>query len=119
MRGNQLPAALKEYHVSVNRYINPFIKVAARYKTIQNGNGIIDKTTNTLIAGDQTTIIPDSVTSIGISAFNRCSALTSVTIENEEGKVAIGKYAFPSNAKINYPTLLTKLLKLLKYFNKK
>ena len=23
MRGNQLPAALKEFHVSVNKYINP------------------------------------------------------------------------------------------------
>ena len=205
-----------------------------RYKSIQNGNGIIDKKTNTLIAGDQTTIIPDSVTSIGESAFrncdaltsitipdsvtsigesafrncdaltsvtipdsvtsiggcaffdcdaltsvtipnsvtsiggsafyfckaltsvtignsvtsigkcafcdcdaltsvtipnsvtsigdnafNDCNALTSVTIENEKGKVAIGADAFPSNAKINYPTLLTKLLKLLKYFNKK
>ncbi len=132
-----------------------------RYKSIQNGNGIIDKTTNTLIAGDQTTIIPDSVTSIGDNAFYCCDkltsitipnsvtsigesafrdcskltsitipnsvtsigndafifcrALTSVTIENEKGKVAIGNYAFPSNAKINYPTLLTKLLKLLKF----
>ena len=64
--------------------------------------------------------IPDSVTSIGNSAFYGCDALTSVTIENEEGKVAIGNYAFPSNTKINYHlTLLTKLLKLLKYFNKK
>ena len=24
LRGNQLPAALKEYHVSVNWYINPY-----------------------------------------------------------------------------------------------
>ena len=142
-----------------------------RFKSIQNGNGIIDKKTNTLIAGDQTTIIPDSVTSIGESAFENCDALTSitipnsvtsiggaafyychaltsvtipdsvtsiggsafescyaltsitipnsvtsigdfafhncykltsVTIENEEGKVAIGKEAFPDKAKITY-----------------
>lgn len=121
-----------------------------RYKTTQNGNGIIDKTTNTLIAGDQTTIIPEEVTSIGVYAFAKCKALTSiiipnsvtsigenaffkcdalssvtipnsvtsigyhafsgfwvpsfisVTIENEEGKVAIAENAFPSTAKINY-----------------
>ena len=46
--------------------------------------------------------IPNSVTSIGKGAFRSCDALTSVTIENEEGKVVIGKEAFPSTAKINY-----------------
>lgn len=96
-----------------------------KYKTIQNGNGIIDKTTNTLIAGDQTTsipkdvikigenafacckaltsvTIPNSVTSIGYWAFEDSRALTSVTIENEKGKVAIGADAFPDKAKITY-----------------
>ena len=63
-----------------------------RYKSIQNGNGIIDKTTNTLIAGDQTTIIPDSVTSIGESAFRNCDALTSITIP--DSVTSIGESAF-------------------------
>lgn len=49
-----------------------------------------------------TITIPNSVTSIREGAFSLCNKLTSVTIENEEGKVAIGKEAFPSTAKINY-----------------
>ena len=55
--------------------------------------------------------IPNSVTSIGVSAFYNCSKLTSITIENKKGKVAIGENAFPSETKIIYPTLLTKLFK--------
>ena len=51
------------------------------------------------------------MTSIGDEAFYDCESLTSVTIENKKGKVAIGENAFPSNTKINYPTLLTKLFK--------
>ena len=45
--------------------------------------------------------IPNSVTSIGKGAFSNCG-LTSITIENEEGKVVIGKEALPYNAKITY-----------------
>ena len=63
-----------------------------RYKSIQNGNGIIDKTTNTLIAGDQTTIIPEEVTSIGVFAFAKCKALTSIIIPNSV--TSIGTLAF-------------------------
>ena len=60
-----------------------------RYKNVQNGNGIIDKTTNTLIAGDQTTIIPDSVTTIGDFAFALCDALTSITIPNSVRRIRL------------------------------
>ena len=67
-----------------------------RYKTTQNGNGIIDKTTNTLIAGDQTTIIPKDVINIGEYAFHSCDALTSVTIP--DSVTSIGNGAF-SNCK--------------------
>ena len=63
-----------------------------RYKNVQNGNGIIDKKTNTLIAGDQTTIIPNSVTSIGEFAFFLCKALTSITIP--DSVTSIGGDAF-------------------------
>ena len=45
--------------------------------------------------------IPDSVTSIEEEAFYGCN-LTSVTIENDEGKVIIRKNALPYNAKITY-----------------
>ena len=45
--------------------------------------------------------IPSSVTYL--NAFRNCSNLTSVIIENEEGAVKIGEYAFKdTNAKITY-----------------
>ena len=45
-----------------------------------NCNAIIETATNTLIIGCKTTIIPNSVTSIGDYAFMGCSGLTSITI---------------------------------------
>ena len=62
------------------------------YDSRENCNAIIETTSNTLIAGCQKTIIPNSVTSIGSSAFKGCSSLTSVTIPNSV--TSIGEYAF-------------------------
>ncbi|MBQ2363874.1 MAG: leucine-rich repeat domain-containing protein, partial [Bacteroidaceae bacterium] len=53
---------------------------------------IIETSTNTLHSGCKTTIIPNSVTSIGERAFIGCSGLTSVTIPNSVK--SIGEYAF-------------------------
>lgn len=46
----------------------------------KNCNAIIDKTTNTLLYGCQTTIIPSSVTTIEGGAFWNCKGLTSIEI---------------------------------------
>ena len=50
------------------------------YDSRDNCNAIIITETNTLITGCQNTIIPNSVTAIGLEAFRGCSGLTSITI---------------------------------------
>ena len=63
-----------------------------KYDSRNNCNAIIETSSNTLITGCKNTIIPNSVTSIGKSAFYYCSGLTSITIPNSV--TSIGDYAF-------------------------
>ena len=62
------------------------------YDSRDNCNAIIETTSNTLIAGCQKTIIPNSVTSIGDGAFYGCKSLPTITIPNSV--TSIGAYAF-------------------------
>ena len=64
----------------------------ATYDSRENCNAIIESSSNTLIAGCKSTIIPESVTSIGNYAFYYCSGLPSVTIPNSVTN--IGENAF-------------------------
>ena len=63
-----------------------------RYDSRDNCNAIIEKSSNTLIAGCKNTLIPNSVTSIGDGAFYKCTGLTSVSIPNSV--TSIGEVAF-------------------------
>ena len=53
-----------------------------KFDSRDNCNAIIETASNTLIAGCENTIIPNSVTSIGSQAFYGCFRLTSIDIPN-------------------------------------
>ena len=62
------------------------------YDSRNNCNAIIETATNTLIAGCKNTVIPNSVTSIGVSAFYNCSSLTSVTIPSSVTRISVAAF---------------------------
>ena len=62
------------------------------YDSRDSCNAIIETASNTLIAGCENTIIPNSVITIGDYAFYGCGNLTSVTIPNSV--TSIGNRAF-------------------------
>ena len=63
-----------------------------KYDSREDCNAIIESETNILVAGCQNTLIPDSVTTIGDSAFEGCSGLKSIVIPNNV--TSIGNSAF-------------------------
>lgn len=52
------------------------------YDSRDNCNAIIETATNTLIVGCGSTIIPNTVTTIGASSFALCSSLTTISFPN-------------------------------------
>ena len=64
----------------------------SKYDSRGDCNAIIEKATNTLIAGCKNTVIPNSVTSIGGHAFSGCSGLTSITIPNSVTSIGHGAF---------------------------
>ena len=63
-----------------------------KYDSRDNCNAIIETSSNKLIAGCQSTVIPSSVTTIGENAFYSIASLTSISIPNSV--TTIGEYAF-------------------------
>jgi hypothetical protein len=80
------------------------------YDSRNDCNAIIKTSTNELIAGCQSTIIPNSVTSIGQYAFSNRRSLTSIAIPNSV--TSIGNFAFNncrSLTSITIPNSVTKI----------
>lgn len=62
------------------------------YDSRDNCNAIISSEYNSLILGCKNTVIPNSVTSIGSSAFNGCSGLTSINIPDDVTSIGYGAF---------------------------
>ena len=63
-----------------------------KYDSRENCNAIIETESNTLVSGCVTTIIPNSVTTIGNYAFYGFSNLTSVTIPNSVTNIGLNAF---------------------------
>lgn len=66
------------------------------YDSRDNCNALIETSTNMLITGSSSTIIPNSITSINDYAFSSCQGLTNIRIPNSV--ITLGNWAF-SNCK--------------------
>ena len=77
-------------------YGGPNITVDAAnttYDSRNNCNAIIQTSTNTLIRGCSTTVIPNSVTSIGDAAFSNSRSLSSITIPSSVTSISYGAFS--------------------------
>lgn len=91
--GNSV-ASIGEFALSDCRLLSSIVVATdnPKYDSRDNCNAIIETSTNILIAGCKNTIIPGTVTRIGVTAFRGCSGLTSVTLP--ETVTAIDARAF-------------------------
>lgn len=74
----------------------------AVYDSRDNCNAIIKTSSNTLIIGCSNTIIPNSVTAIGPSAFNGLTELMSISIPNSVTEIGWGAFSGCDNLKDMY-----------------
>ncbi len=80
-----IPASVKSIGYSIISYSNEITKITVDpnntvYDSRNDSNAIIEKQTNKLIQACKTTVIPDSVTVIGVFAFSGIQSLLSFTI---------------------------------------
>ena len=81
-----------------------------KYDSRNDCNAIIKTASNTLIAGCQNTIIPNSVKSIGDYAFMFCSSLTSIQIPNSVTSIGYDAFSYcTSLTSIQIPNSVTSI----------
>jgi len=79
------------------------------YDSRKNCNAIIETASNTLISGCNSTVIPNTVTTIGSNAFV-CKTLTSITIPNSVTSISNSGFYFCSSlTDITIPSSVTSI----------
>jgi len=92
-----IPNSVTNIGVGAFAYCSDLTSIAVesnntKYDSRENCNAIIETSTNKLVCGCESTMIPNSVTSIGNSAFNGCRGLTSITIPNSVTSIGDGAF---------------------------
>ena len=85
------------------------------YDSRGNCNAIIETETNTLVAGCQNTVIPNTVTSVGYAAFYGCNGLTSIEIPNSVTTILSYAFSHTSLTSIEIPDSVTTILQYAFY----
>ena len=77
-----IPVSVEKFDISFSYEYSSIIVAEGNpvYDSRNNCNAIIETATNKLVYGYKNTVIPSSVTSIGLRAFYFCSGLTSISI---------------------------------------
>lgn len=64
------------------------------YDSRDNCNAIIETSTNELVTGCKSTVIPNTVTTIGFDAFKGCQGLTTIDIPNSVTSIGADAFSF-------------------------
>ena len=82
----------------------------SKYDSRNDCNAIVETATNSLISGCKNTLIPNSITSIGKSAFLRCYGLTNIDIPNSVTNIGNSAFAGCNNlTNVTIPNSVTNI----------
>ncbi len=79
------------------------------YDSRNDCNAIIEAASNTLIQGCKNTVIPDTVTEIGSSAFSGFTDITSLTIPESVTKIGESAFRYSGLTSITIPNSVTSI----------
>lgn len=99
-----IPKGVTSIGGTISEYCSSLKKIVvedgnAVYDSREDCNALIETNSNKLIQGCNTTVIPDSVTSIVESAFAGCSGLTGIKIPNGVTSIGISDFSGCSSLK--------------------
>ena len=101
-----IPSSVTDISIYVFQYCSGLESIVVEsgnpvYDSRENCNAIIETAKNRLVVGCKTTVIPNSVTSIGGNAFFGCRDLTTITIPNSVTSIGYCSFGTQQGLSIN------------------